>query len=193
MRIAVDARKIRDGGIGSYIRGLLGALGTASGGHEITALLAPGEIGRTRWPGPVREIPVRAGKYGFTEHVVVPRAARRAGADLLHAPHYTLPLGWSGPSVVTIHDLTHIRYGRLFPPGAAAYARAIAGAAARRARCVIVDSSFGRDEVARWLGVPADKVRVIPLGVSPAFAPASGEQIAALRAKRRLPAHYLLY
>jgi glycosyltransferase involved in cell wall biosynthesis len=193
VKIAIDARKIRDGGIGSYLRGLLGALAAAPRGHEITALLAPGEIGATRWPGRVREVPVRAGTYGLTEHLVVPRAARRAGADLLHAPHYTLPLGWSGPSVVTIHDLTHVRYGRFFPLGAAVYARVMAGAAARRARRVIVDSSFGRDEVAHWLGVAADRVCVIPLGVSPAFAPAASGSIATLRAERALPARYLLY
>lgn len=117
------------------------------------------------------------------------RCARR----LLHAPHYTLPLGWTGPSVVTIHDLTHVRFPQFFPPGAALYARAMAGMAARRARVVLADSEFGRREVIELLGVPDSKVRAIPLGISPAFAPAGPDEVAAFRAARGLPADYVLY
>jgi alpha-1,3-rhamnosyl/mannosyltransferase len=189
VKIAIDARKLHDGGIGTYIRGTLGALAAAPRGHTFVALVGPPQLGTVAWPGPVLEVPVRAGKYGVAEHVVVPRAARREGADLLHAPHYTLPLGWNGASVVTIHDLTHIRYARYFPPGTALYTRVIAGAAARRARRVIVDSSFGRDEVVELLRIPAAKVRVIPLGVSAVFTSVPPDS----RPTRPLPADYLLY
>ena len=194
MIVGLDARKLRDGGIGTYIRGLLGALGRAPRGHEFVALVDPADRGSVaRADGRVREVPVRAGKYGLGEHVVVPRAARRAGVELLHEPHYTLPLGWRGPAVVTIHDLIHVRFPQFFPPGAALYARAMAGMAARRARLVLVDSSHTRREVVELLGVPEAKVRVVPLGVPPGFAPAPAAEVEAFRAARGLPAGYLLY
>jgi glycosyltransferase involved in cell wall biosynthesis len=141
----------------------------------------------------VREVGVRAGKYGVLEHVAVPRAARGAGVELLHEPHYTLPLGWSGPAVVTIHDLIHLRFPRFFPPGVPLYARAVAGLAVRRARLVIADSQSTRDDVVERLGADAARVRVIPLGVSAALSRRAPAEVEAWLRERSLPAGYLLY
>lgn len=194
MIVGFDARKLHDGGIGTYIRGLLGALAEAPRGHEFVALLDPADLGRIAGPGThLREVPVRAGKYGLGEHVLVPRAARLAGAELLHEPHYTLPLGWSGPAVVTIHDLIHLRFARFFPPGAPLYTRAMAGLAVRRARLVITDSQDTRNDVVELLGARPGDVRVIPLGVSPGFAQCAPEEVATCLEQRSLPVGYLLY
>jgi glycosyltransferase involved in cell wall biosynthesis len=194
VRIALDGRKLWDGGIGTYLRRLLLALAARADGLEWVALLDPRDLGSVAWPaGRVREIPVRARKYGFAEHLAVPRAARRAGADLLHEPHYTLPLGWRGPAVVTIHDLIHLRYPHFFPPGVPLYARAVAGLAVRRARSVITDSAHTKGEVVALLGADPERVRVIPLGVSPALARRAPEEVAACRRERSLPSGYLLY
>lgn len=194
MRIALDARKIRDGGIGTYIRELLLGLAAAPGPHEYVALLDPRDLGAHRWPtGRVREVAVRAGKYGLAEHLAVPRAARAAGATLLHEPHYTLPLGWRGPAVVTIHDLIHLSHARFFRPGVALYARAMAGAAVRRARLVVADSTFTREEIVARLGADPARVRVVPLGVPAGLARRDEARVAAFRHARALPADYLLY
>ena len=192
MIIGLDARKAWDGGIGTYIRGLMAALADGDDGNAYVALLDPRDR-LPAWPARVRVAAVRAGKYSLAEHVVVPRAARRAGVELLHAPHYTLPLAWRGPAVVTIHDLIHIRFARHYPPGASLYARAMARAAARRARRVIVDSNVVRDDVVALLDVPASRVHVIPLGVSPVFTRRAPEEVAAFRGARGLPARYVLY
>jgi len=193
MKVALDARKLFDGGIGTYIRSLLQALAGSESEHRWTALVDPADLGRVAWRSRVEEISVRAGKYSLAEHWVVPRAARRAAADLLHAPHYTLPLLWSGPAVVTIHDLIHVRCPQFFPAGAALYARAMASLAARRARVVIADSEHTRDDIVELLGVPAHRVRVIPLGVAESFGPRPRSDVDAFRRSRRLPADYLLY
>jgi glycosyltransferase involved in cell wall biosynthesis len=194
VRVGLDARKLRDGGIGTYIRQLLWSFSTHAGEHEWTALLDPRDLGTVAWPGTrVREIAVRAGKYGLGEHVVVPRVARAAGVDLLHEPHYTLPLGWTGPAVVTIHDLLHLRYPRFFAPGVPLYARIVAGSAVRRARLVIADSAFAKAEIVEWLGVDPARVRVVPLGVTPGLARCPAEEIAAFRRERALPSGYILY
>ena len=193
MRVALDARKLHDGGIGTYIRGLLGTLRSSYRGDEWIALVDPADQTGMRdvYTGTVR--PVRAGKYGLMEHVVVPAEARRAGAELLHAPHYTLPLGWSGPSVVTIHDLIHIRFARFHPPGAALYARFMAGLAVRRARVVMADSEATKRDVIELLGAPEARIRVVPLGVDPVFSLKDAAYVENYREQRRLPDGYVLY
>jgi glycosyltransferase involved in cell wall biosynthesis len=193
MRVAMDARKLHDGGIGTYIRGLVGALAVAGPRDEWTVLVDPAHRGGMRWPKGVREREVHAGKYGLAEHFVVPSAARNAGAELLHAPHYTLPLGWSGPSVVSIHDLIHVRFARFHPPGAGFYARAMAGLATRRATAVIADSEATKRDIVELLGTAPARVRVVPLGVSPRFVPAPVVDVAVFRSDRALPADYVLY
>ncbi len=192
MRIAIDARKLRDGGIGTYIRNLLREFARVPGGNEFVALMAPEDRGAVA-SGAVTEQVVRAGKYSISEHVVVARMARLSGADLLHAPHYTLPLAWRGPAVVTIHDLTHITHGHLFPPGAALYARVVAGIASRRARIVLTVSELARAHIVSLLGVPEARVRVTPLAVSPGIARRSPEEVAAFRSARGLPSDYILF
>ena len=193
MRVAVDARKLFDGGIGTYIRGLVGALAVVHPDDEWTVLVDPGDMGRVRWPAAVRERAVRAGKYGLAEHFAVPAEAKRAGAELLHSPHYTLPLAWPGPAVVTIHDLIHIRFARFYRPGAALYARFIAGLAVTRARIVIANSLDTKRDVMQLLGAPAHKLRVVALGVSPEFRPMDAGAVERFRAERRLPQGYVLY
>ncbi len=194
MKVAIDARKLFDGGIGTYIRGVVGGLAAMREGPELVALVAPQDLGRVDWPGRgVREVAVVAGKYGWSEHLVVPRIAAREGAELLHEPHYTLPLGWRGRSVVTIHDLIHIRFPHFHPPGAALYARAIAGHAARRARVVLVPSQHTRSEVVELLGVPESKVRVTLEAPTPGLARAPEDQVASYLVSRDLPPRYLLY
>ena len=194
MKIGVDARKLRDGGIGAYTRQLLEGYAAMPRGHTFVAFVSPADETIVARPGGVvSESVVRAGKYGLVEHVAVPNAARAQGVDLLHSPHYTLPLGWFGPAVVTIHDLIHIAYPSFFRPGAAVYARVMAGLAARRARRVLVDSRHTRDEVLRLLRVPERKVRIVPLAVDPGFTRPPDVDIDAFRAERGLPVGYLLY
>lgn len=193
MIVGIDARKLWDGGIGTYIRGLLRGLATSPRAPSLVALVDPHDAGSVPWDGAVRETSVRAGKYGLREHWEVPRAARAAGVTLLHEPHYTLPIGWGGRSVVTIHDLIHVRFARFFRPGVATYARGMAGLAARRARVVITNSEHTRADVIELLRVPEEKVRAIHLGLSPGLVPPAPERLAAFRAARGLPSGYVLY
>ncbi len=194
MLIGIDARKLRDGGIGTYVRHLVEALLAEPRDHRFALFLDPRDFGTTTWSDRVtREIAVRAGKYSLAEHWVLASAAHAARVDLFHAPHYTLPLAWHGPAVVTIHDLIHVRFPQFFPAGAALYARTIAGMAARRSRVVIANSEHTRQDIIEALDIPPEKVRVIPLGVSAVLAPRDPVLVGAFRRARALPGDYLLY
>ena len=193
MIVGIDARKMWDGGIGTYIRGLIGALVEQPRQPELVALVAPEDQGHRAWPSSVRDIEVRAGTYGLREHWAIPAAARRAGVQVLHAPHYTLPLGWNGAAVVTIHDLIHVRFARFFAPGAALYARTIAGLAAHRSRAVIANSSHTARDVVELLGLAPERVHVIPLGLTPGLRRPTSEETEQFRRARSLPAEFVLY
>jgi glycosyltransferase involved in cell wall biosynthesis len=194
LRIGVDARKLRDGGIGTYIRNLLSVFFGRPDGHRFVLFLLREDLGSVaHHDSPAEEVRVQAGKYSVSEHWLLARAARRAQVDLYHSPHYTLPLPIHCPAVVTVHDLIHVRFARFFPAGAGIYARTIAGAAVRKARIVLVDSSHVRDDVMEILGVPAERVRIVPLGVSKGFTRRSPGDAELFLKERSLPSAYFLY
>ena len=107
MRIGLDARKMADFGIGTYIRELLRAL-IALGGDDTYVAFAPRSHAHLL-PAEVEHIVADAPHYSIRELITMGRAVDRSEIDLFHAPHYVVPFT-SVPFVVTIHDLIHLRH-----------------------------------------------------------------------------------
>lgn len=162
MRIGIDARKIADFGIGTYIRGLLQETVNASGDTYVA--FAPERLAHLL-PAGVEHVAIDAPHYSIREIVVLGRAADRAGIDLLHAPHYVVPFT-RVPFVVTIHDLIHLRHPN---PLARMYARQMIGRAVRRSRRVLTVSEAVKREIVATFGCSDEHVVVTPNGVGAPF------------------------
>lgn len=165
MRIGIDARKISDFGIGTYIRGLLGGLARCRGDEEYV-VFAP-ESAHRLIPGAFEHVVVDAPHYSLSELVIVARAAKKAGIDLLHAPHYVVPVT-SCPVVVTIHDLIHL-HQKQRNPLAGIYARTMIGRAVRKSVRVLTVSRSVKNEIVSELGCDAARISVTPNGVDDRF------------------------
>ena len=155
MRVGIDARKIADFGIGTYIRGLLTAL-VDLGDIEYVAF-APANASLPRG---VEHVVVDAPHYSVRELFAVGRAADRARLDVFHAPHYVVPFT-KVPIVVTIHDLIHLHRRN---PLQRLYAKTMIDRAIRKARRVLTVS----ESVARELACDAV---VTPNGIDAVFQP----------------------
>ena len=101
----------------------------------------------------------------------LPRAIRRTGLDVFHAPAYTAPLWGAHPLVVTIHDVSYARHPEWYPYRIDPVRRWFYRRSAQAADLVITDSEFSRREIEAAYGIPPERIRVIPLGVGPSFAP----------------------
>jgi glycosyltransferase involved in cell wall biosynthesis len=176
VRVALDGRKLHDFGIGTHIQGLLGGLVALGWPEELIVYRSPGSevppaleaARRIAW----REEAARP--YSLAELWRLALRVRRDRAHLFHAPHYVCPPLLSCPAVITIHDLIHLRFADWRRrPLAPLYARVMLRLAVRRAARLITVSEATRDDLARCLGVPAGRVRVIPNGVAPIFQPAA--------------------
>ena len=157
MRIGIDARKIDDFGIGTYIRGLLRGVLELRTGDTIIAFAPDG----TRLPAGVEHVPFDAPHYSLRELIALGRAANRARLDVFHAPHYVVPVT-RVPLVVTIHDLIHL-HQPMRNPLAPLYARVMLRRAVRNARRVLTVSETVRRQLERELG--ARNVLVTPNGI----------------------------
>ena len=87
--------------------------------------------------------------------------------DVVHGTNYVVPPARHAGRVVTVFDLTAMRYPQFCAPASLAYPRLVARAV-RHGALVHVLSSFVRDELAELLGVDTDRVHVVPPGLDAA-------------------------
>ena len=167
--IAIDARKYFDFGIGSYIQNLISALPEIRSSHTFSILASPDDLRRIVCPEDWSRHSTPYKLYSLGELTLLGRQARKLGADVLHEPHYTLPMGLKGRSVVTIHDLIHLKMPQFFSQAQRAYARIVIGHAVRHAGAVIVDSQKTKDDLLEMFTVKEQDIAVIHLGVRPMF------------------------
>lgn len=178
MRIGIDARFFgpQETGIGRYVERLIAHLARIDQSNEFVVFLRakawdlwqpPNE----RWSKVLADVHW----YGFREQLIMPRIFRRAKLDLLHVPHFNVPVFYRGPYVVTIHDLILDQFPTerattlepfIFRIKFAAYRwslrRVIHGA-----RRVITVSEHSKKEIVERLGVSPDRIDVTYESVDP--------------------------
>ena len=110
---------------------------------------------------------------------------------LYHEPNF-VPFRSHLPTVVTVHDLSVLRFPHWHPADRVrAHVRHFV-AGVQRAAHVIVVSQAVRRELIDDLGLPAHKVTAVPNGVSPTFRPHSSAELEPVRRRLGLPPRYLL-
>ncbi|MBV8149728.1 MAG: glycosyltransferase family 4 protein, partial [Candidatus Eremiobacteraeota bacterium] len=115
-------------------------------------------------------VPFSSGRnFGWDEQVRLPLAMRRAHLDVMHFLSIYVPLATPVQSVVTVHDLIHLRFPQYFKKKVRPYYQTVVRLACARARRVITDDERTVEDLERYLGVSRAKVRVVPLGVDDRF------------------------
>ena len=125
------------------------------------------------------------------EQTALPPALKKSGADLLHALAFVSPLANRLPTVLTIYDLSFVRFPQLFRPFNRWYLRTFSRISARRADAVIAISESTRRDVISAFGVNPNRVHTVYCGADEIFRPLPAETIAAFRAEKNLPARFI--
>ncbi len=188
----------RGAGISHYQQHLLSELAAHAEDYGVflTALIADKRwhppaalrIYRPRWP--VQYPMVRI----LWEQVQQVRILKRLDGDLIHSLAFVGPQwGTPIPQVVTVHDLTFVRFPHTLPAWKARYLRWMTKRSAQRARRLIAVSESTRRDLLNWLHLPPDQVITVYNGVEPRFSPLPPRDVAAWRERKRLPSHFILY
>jgi len=112
------------------------------------------------------------------EQQLLPRLARRSGVDLVHSLASTAPAHGRFRRVVTVHDLIYLIHPEAHGGLRARGMRVLVPLAVRRSHRVLAVSNSTRDDLVARLGVPAEKVDVVPNGVGAArIAPAPEAEV----------------
>jgi glycosyltransferase involved in cell wall biosynthesis len=196
VRIGIDARKLHDFGIGTYIRNLLRQLARLDRDTEFVILARPADCAAIGSLGNnFRAVPEKAANYSVAEQFRIPLGLWREGVTLFHAPHYVLPPLVMCRSVVTIHDCIHLMFPQYLPSRLAlTYARTSIRLASRRATRVLTVSESSKRDILRFVDVPAEKIDVIynaydeRFGVEPLE-----EDVVRVRERYQLHDEFVLY
>jgi glycosyltransferase involved in cell wall biosynthesis len=113
--------------------------------------------------------------------------------QLLHSPDFIPPHGGPWRSVITIHDLTFLRYPHFLTPESHRYYNRQIEAAVSRADAILTDSNSTRNDVLELLRVQPEKVTTVHLAVDERFRPQPEEVVTSTRIRLGLPQHYLLF
>lgn len=166
------------GGMESYVERLYAAL-PAGTGLDFTALVSreaealdlswfPGDVVHSGVSGENRM------RWAAGELLSVTRAAATAGAGLIHAPANVGPARSRIPLVLTVHDLLPFVHPEWVPGRRSAAIRWLIRRASHAASRVITVSDASARDIVSELGVPADRIDVIPLAGGARSRPASG-------------------
>ena len=200
MRVFFDARLLltKPTGIGQYIVSLLPEMVRLAPDLEWCLLRRANPwagYGVEEWSFPNLTHEITTERHmSYTQHLTVPRAARRFGADLLHYPHFDAPVRFhSIPVVATLHDAKYLQHAE-FAPSLSAWKRVAMRILYRdtiqRSARVLAVSEHAADDLERLFG--GRRAEVIPLAADEVFRPAPAEVRADFRARYGLQRPYVL-
>ena len=169
MNIAIDARRVRDFGVGTYIRNLLQALSVAGAEHRYHLICSPEDTRQfADLPSNFETVVYPRRDSSRLDHFELPRLIRKLRADVTHIPFHRVPLLLEKPYAVTIHDLSS-----LFYDDASGLLHAVRGFRLRRglerASGIIAVSGATQRDVVNLVPQAAARVRLIYNAPDPLF------------------------
>jgi len=168
-RVVLDARRVRDFGIGTYIRNLvlgLGRIDTVN--HYILVLPEPDVQEFAELPSNFETTVYEKIETSPIRHMQFSLFLKKFKPDVCHEPLNAVPLWMPKPYIVTIHDMGTLLFdtGRGFRNNLALY-RLRRGLL--RADQVITVSAATRRDVESLLGIAPERIRTIYNAPDPLF------------------------
>lgn len=204
MKIGIDARMYgpKQGGLGRYVQQLITHLEQIDQTNEYIIFLRRENWDEYQPTKPNFHKTLADIKwYGWREQYQLTPIIKRAGVDLMHYPHWNVPLTYHRPFIVTIHDLLLLHHPsrRASTLGWLTYGfkyliyRLVLHHAITTARQIIAPSEFTKQDIIRTFKTLPDKITVAHLGVSnlTPLQNATSTPISASNAERYKP--YVLY
>ncbi len=124
----------------------------------------------------------------------VAQPAQLGEFDLLHTMAFVAPLLLTRPLVVTVYDLSFLRYPQLLTTARRRYLQLLTRISCQRAERVIAISQSTATDVADLLGIAPERIDIAMPGHDPArFRPLPSQEVAAFRQRKGLPERFWLF
>ncbi|HKR52304.1 MAG TPA: glycosyltransferase family 1 protein [Pseudonocardiaceae bacterium] len=191
MLIDATAVPANRGGVGRYVDCLVAALEADGAAPMVLCQPRDAELYAGLAPHAdvlpaAEQVATRTGRLAW-EQTTLPCLIARLRADVVHCPHYTMPLASRVATVVTLHDATFFTDPGLHSPVKARFFRAWTRTSLRRAAGCVVPSESAARELGRVAGADRRALHVVHHGVdADRFHLPSPEEVAAVRTRLSL-------
>jgi glycosyltransferase involved in cell wall biosynthesis len=172
MKIGIDARFVgpQGTGLGKYTEKLILNLARLDSKNQYSIFLKENNWSYLKLTGfkNFTKILADVAWYSLEEQYKMPGIFHSQNLDLLHVPHFNVPLLYKGKFVVTIHDLIHHKFAEyaattknplIFKAKRFAYRKVIENAV-KKSQKIISPSKSVKEEIAAIFNVPLDKIAV---------------------------------
>jgi len=189
MKIALDARFFgpEGTGIGKYVEKLLENLEQIDLENEYYVILRKNNFHLYNPKKPnFKKILADAHWYSLKEQIILPAVLTRLKPDLVHFPHFNIPLLYPGKFVVTIHDVIKSEFKStssttrslpIYYLKHLGYEVTIRQAV-RRAVRILTPSNVSKKKLVKAFGVPSEKIVVTPEAADDLFFQAGKARVA---------------
>ncbi|MEW6407150.1 MAG: glycosyltransferase family 1 protein [Patescibacteria group bacterium] len=186
MRVGIDCRMITHPGIGTYIKGLLDEFSKTSKNFVIF-----GDKSDLKTYAGFQIVEFKSPIYSLSEQLTGPSIFKNL--DLLHVPHFNIPLNYKGKLVVTIHDIIYL-FGNKFLPRNF-YANFMIKNCLCRANKIIVVSRNTKNDLKKYFpDSETSKIEIIYEASRPVFCKINNQEILTqTKNKYNLPNKFILY
>lgn len=171
MKIIIDARLygLENAGLGRYIINLVKELQRKDKKNDYSIILRKKYFNKLKLPKNWNKVEADFRHYSFKEQILLPQIIKKEKPDIVHFPHFNVPLFYKGNFVVTIHDmLMHEFKGKetttlplfLYFPKRLGY-KLVFSNTVKRAKKIIVPSKWVKSQLIANCQVGKNKVDVI--------------------------------
>ncbi|HLC89387.1 MAG TPA: glycosyltransferase family 1 protein [Patescibacteria group bacterium] len=173
MRIGIDARMYgakSTTGIGVYIKNLTDELFKIDQNNQYFLFMLDPAYSKFQPPSEnIKKIKVNCPWYSWAEQIKMPLILWKYRLDLVHFPHFNVPIFYPKKFIVTIHDITP----NFFPGPKVKKSlmrkfgyQVVMAAALKKSKKIIVISSHTKENLINHFKVKKEKIEVIYLGGS---------------------------
>jgi glycosyltransferase involved in cell wall biosynthesis len=190
VKIAIDVRRIRDFGVGTYTRNLLQALAETNAPHQYFLICSAEDKPLfADLPANFQTVEYRRKDSERLDHIALPQLIRSLNVDLTHIPFHRVPLMLPKPYAVTVHDLASVFYDDASGWLHAARVFRLRRGLERAGRIIAVSGATQRD-VSNLVPGAASRIRLIYNAPDPQFLQRKGTVDASARERHRILERY---
>lgn len=171
MHIGIDARMFGtlQGGLGRHVQKLIEEIVLQKTQDSFTIFLRDDAYDLIPDLPHIQKVHANIPWYGLAEQTTFLKILKQHPVDLMHFPHWNIPLLYNDPFIVTIHDLLLMHYPSkqatllgplLFKIKYAAYKQALAHAV-QKSKKIITTSQYTKKDIIDTLSVSPEKIEVV--------------------------------
>ncbi len=173
MKIGIDARFYNESGVGRYLQNLIKKLSVLDSINEYYIFLLAEDLPQFIAGENFQKVKVDFPWYSFAEQFKFPQLLTKFKLDLVHFPHFNVPIFYQGEFVVTIHDLIHQHHQMkrattlnpfTFKIKQIGYRKVFEHAVIKSCKIIVPSNSVKQLLVGEW-NVNSDKIIVTPEAV----------------------------